>query len=290
MTVEITRRHALGWIVASGAQCIFSHANADEADRSERPNAPSSRYRLAFTHSKDNLIGDILHGPRGEAHRQSELPRHAWYTRETEHRFGSWGPKPRHYEPLEGIDDRPLAWQRERVLAVAERFIGYGYQHHHIPDWDPPAHWPWKHSCVGHNGRGVDCSNFTSFVYNQGFGIHMSSEVVRQSKLHAVAEGEHRTQLQRIDLPEAYDDRLKVLKTSDLLYIRGRVGGPITHVVLWVGSVGRSGSNTPLIIDSHGGGVENDEGRAIPCGIHLRPFREDSWYNRCASHAHRVFE
>ncbi len=42
-------------------------------------------------------------------------------------------------------------------------------------------------------------------------------------------------------------------------------------------------------MDSHGSGVEDEHGRPIPCGVHLRPFRESSWYNRCASHAHRVF-
>ena len=57
----------------------------------------------------------------------------------------------------------------------------------------------------------------------------------------------------------------------------------------WVGSVGRSASGVPLIIDSHGNGVLDDRGQPIPCGVQLRPFRRDSWYNRCASHAHRIF-
>jgi len=38
-----------------------------------------------------------------------------------------------------------------------------------------------------------------------------------------------------------------------------------------------------------GSGVEDDEGRAIPCGIQLRPGREHSWNNRCAGHAQHVF-
>ena len=49
------------------------------------------------------------------------------------------------------------AWQvqsdegarRQRVIAVALRYRGYGYQHHHIPDWDPPPEWPWKPTCAG---------------------------------------------------------------------------------------------------------------------------------------------
>jgi hypothetical protein len=45
----------------------------------------------------------------------------------------------------------------------------------------------------------------------------------------------------------------------------------------------------PLIIDSHGEDVRDSQGQFIPCGVQLRPFRENSWYNRSASHALRVF-
>ena len=53
---------------------------------------------------------------------------------------------------------------RQRVIAVALRFQGYHYQHHHVPDWDPPADWPYKESPLGKQSKGVDCSNFTSFA------------------------------------------------------------------------------------------------------------------------------
>jgi cell wall-associated NlpC family hydrolase len=204
--------------------------------------------------------------------------------------MGAWGPRPRKYPAPSGLAERSHAWKRERVIAVAARFLGYGYQHHHIPDWDPPVGWPWKTTCVGHNGRGVDCSNFTSFVYNQGFGLHMSSAIVRQSELKHATRGEESVPLERLALPHDYAERQKVLRTGDLLYIRGREAGPITHVVLWVGAVGRSPDDVPLILDSHGSGVKDEDGQAIPCGIRLRPFRKDSWYNRCASHAHRVWK
>ncbi len=63
----------------------------------------------------------------------------------------------------------------------------------------------------------------------------------------------------------------------------------MTHVIVWVGSIGNAPKGEPLLLDSHGGDVVDDDGQPIPCGIHLRPFREQSCYNRCASHAHRVF-
>ena len=46
---------------------------------------------------------------------------------------------------------------------------------------------------------------------------------------------------------------------------------------------------TPLILDSHGEGVKDSNGKSIPCGINLRPFRKNSWYFKSASHAHRLF-
>jgi cell wall-associated NlpC family hydrolase len=252
--------------------------------------AVDSGYSLDFTVKLDELIGDLLHGERGDPHREANVPHHLWYAHHQRHHLGSWGPGARRFLPLAGLDQQPLEWRRERVLAAAARFVGYGYQHHHIPDWDPPAHWPWKHTCVGHNGKGVDCSNFTSFVYNQAFGIHMSSGIGQQAHEHSATAGPHQhAAIHRIALPAAYEARQEVLRTGDLLYILGREGGHVTHVVMWVGHVGRAPSGVPLILDSHGGDVIDDQGRPIPCGIHLRPFRPSSWYDRCASHAHRVF-
>lgn len=247
-------------------------------------------YQLRFSYPNQELIGDLLESPRGDPREQASVPHAEWYDHGTRKRWGAWGPTPRRYPPLEGLSSRPVEWKRERVIAVAHRFIGYGYQHHHVPDWNPPTGWPWKETCVGHNGKGVDCSNLTSFVFNQGFGVHLSSDVHRQSQGEPPRNQAIGHRLHHIALPERFEQRVETLKTGDLVYIRGRVDGPITHVVLWVGSIGRSREGWPLIIDSHGGDVKDDDGRPIPCGVHVRPFREKSWYNRCASHAFRVFE
>ena len=118
----------------------------------------------------------------------------------------------------------------------------------------------------------------------------MSSAIRQQAEIGLALEGRHESiSIRSIELPRQYEKRQKLLCTGDLVYIRGREDGPITHVVIWVGSVGRAASGVPLVIDSHGSGVADDDGRPIPCGVQLRPFREHSWYNRCASHAHRIF-
>ena len=235
------------------------------------------------------MIGDLINSERGDPHRESETPHHEWYSERIRRRFGAWGPSPRRYPPLAGLDSRPTEWKRERVVATAGRFLGYSYQHHHIPDWDPPHDWPWKHCCAGHNGKGFDCSNFTSFVYNQGFGIKISSGIQRQARTDHAFEAGHSVHIARVDLPTEYARRIELLQTGDLLYVRGRENGPVTHVVIWIGSIGRAASGVPLIMDSHGSGVTDDDGNSIPCGVQLRPFREKSWYDRCASHAHRIF-
>ena len=248
-------------------------------------------YGLEFTNPLANLIGDLENTERGDPLRESNLPHSHWYSAETRRRFHTWGPEPRSYAPLADLAHRTVEWQRERVIATAARFLGYGYQYHHIPDWNPPRHWPWKETCVGHNGKGVDCSNLTSFVFNQGFGIRMSSadSAFRPSASALWKCPTNRSRFAPSSFPMVISNVPKTLHTGDLVYIRGREDGPITHVVIWVGSVGRAASGVPLVIDSHGSGVEDDLGQPIPCGVQLRPFREDSWYNRCASHAHRLF-
>ncbi len=288
---QVTRRQALAAIsLGCAAPISIVPWAARTAEARLAGTGRSSGFRLDYTFDREELVGDLLHGDRGDPNRESRTPRHDWYSHHVRRRFGAWGPAAHRYEPLAEMQHRSVEWMRERVIACAARFIGYKYQHHHIPDWDPPQDWPWKACCAGHNGKGVDCSNFSSFVYNQGFGIHMSSGIGQQAHQHtAFEQGGNTAPLKRIELPKNFKERQHVLRTGDLLFIRHREDMQISHVVLWVGEIGRSPGGEPLVLDSHGGDVLDDQGQAIPCGIHLRPFREGSWYDRCASHAHRVF-
>lgn len=285
---QIPRRAML----AASLSIVAAPAVARVQDCSERSFAAPSGYGVEFRHTVPELIGDLLRTERGDPKLQAVIPHHEWYSEHSRRTFGSWGPSPRRYPPPAIAEGKSVEWRRERVIATALRFVGYAYQHHHIPDWDPPADWPWKSTCAERNGKGFDCSNFTSFVYNQAFGVHMNSDVERQSELREAELNDERraVRVERITLPEDHAARLNTLRTGDLLYILGKPGGKVTHVVLWIGSIGRAASGLPLILDSHGGGVEDDQGRPIPCGVQLRPFRQRSWYDRCASHAHRLFE
>lgn len=275
------------------AACATSvrFANAAPAENDRRSEAYKSPYSIEYTIPKHELLEDLEHTERGNPKLEAEIPHHEWYSRATLERCSEWGPHPRSYPPPAGLEKRSVKWKRERVIAVASRFIGYGYQHHHVPDWDPPASWPWKKTAVGHNGKGVDCSNFTGFVYNLGFGVHLSGDIKKQSALNQaeVPALRHAVPLHKIDLPDDYDERVKALRTGDLLYIKNGKGDHVSHVVLWVGPIGKSPDGTPLIIDSHGEDVKDSSGVQIPCGIHLRPFRPRSWYHHSASHALRLF-
>jgi hypothetical protein len=248
-----------------------------------------SPYSVQFSYPLKELLGDIERTPRGDPRDQSSVHFRDWYSPQVRKHYGAWGPPARHYPAPHGVADRPLEWQRERVIAVALRFEGYGYQHHHVPDWDPPHGWPWKETAVGHNGKGVDCSNFAAFVYNQGFGIKPSSAIKRLAEgleMPGPGAGRH-TRAERVELPASYAERVKALRTGDLLFIRNR-RGEVSHVVLWVGPIGRSPDDAPLILDSHGEGVRDSDGVSIPAGVHLRPSHPKSWYAGSASHALRV--
>ena len=249
--------------------------------------APAYRspYRIEYHWPRGELIGDLEHTERGDHRIEAEIPHALWYAERTRERWGAWGPPARFYPAPAEVATWSAQRKRERVVAVASRFLGYAYQHHHIPDWDPPAHWHWLPTCAGRNGKGVDCSNFTGFVYNLGFGLRINTDVALQARQTEVAG--LAGPIARVDLPATYEERLQTLRTGDLLFIRNNAGH-VSHVVIWIGSIGASPDGIPLVMDSHGEDTRDAEGHLIPCGVHLRPFRKNSWYNMSASHAHRL--
>ena len=104
-------------------------------------------------------------------------------------------------------------------------FWGYDYQHHHIPDLNPPANWPWKEVGAGRNGKGVDCSNFTAFVYNLVFGIKFTRDVKLQAEMtHVKVHGQEKDlKVEHIERPKTYDDFVRELRSGDLLFLTRQV-------------------------------------------------------------------
>ncbi len=126
---------------------------------------------------------------------------------------------------------------------MARRYEGFSYRHHHIPGWSPPG-----------EGAGLDCSNFTAWVYDYGLGIRFSSDIPRQ------ADG--------LQAPGRCLNQGESFAVGDLLYIAKKDRSRVSHVVIWLGE--------GEIIDAHAGSVR------------ARPYA--GWYANCFTHARRVLE
>ncbi len=156
-----------------------------------------------------------------------------------------WGPHAYSYPAVSvpiGCD--LVKWKRLRVVAVAKRYIGLPYEHHHIPSW----------KSVEYQTQGLDCSNFTSWVYNYGLGLKFTSDIQEQS------EGPK--------APGRVLNEGESFEPGDLLFILKRDRSKVSHVAIFV--------DGKLIIDSHGVGVE------------IRTF--EGWYKSHFSHARRIIE
>lgn len=265
----------------------------DESAGARKPDGPyRSPYRLKFTVPESELLFDTK-TKRGSVAEQSLVPESEWRSERLKQKLGSWGPRPRPFDCPPEVKDKPAEWKRERVIAAASRFLGYDYQHHHIPDWDPAEGWPWKQVCSGHNGKGVDCSNFSAFNYNWALGIHLDSGIRQQAEQRDVPTADGRVNAKVIARPSGdpdawYDELVRTLKPGDLLYIRTSDMSKVSHVIMWLGSCAEGPDATPLVMDSHGAGVKDANGVAIPCGVHIRPFAKGCWYHRSFDHAHRL--
>ena len=155
-------------------------------------------------------------------------------------RHSSWGPEPAAY-PLPAIPQEcdGRQWQRQRIVAVASKYIGLPYRHHHVPGYD------------GGDGTGLDCSNFTAWVYNYGLGLQLDSAIERQAE----------TAGRRLAADEA-------LQPGDLLFIRTLDDRRISHVAIYI--------DPQHLIDDHGDGVA------------LRQFK--GWYVKHLAYARRVID
>jgi cell wall-associated NlpC family hydrolase len=277
-------------LIAFTAIIAIALPNAAAEPEKGKATTYQSPYSVKFTFPPKELTNDFQNGLRGDSREESTVPYAEWYSAKVRETNGAWGPPARRYPAPEGLGSRSLEWKRERVIAAALQFKGVGYQHHHIPDWDPPADWPWKQTRGGHNGKGLDCSNFTSFAFNFGLGIKFVSDVKAQAELREIVGPDKKNALrpERIEKPKTYKEFVGALRTGDLVFIRHRDGKDISHVVLWIGSIGQSPDKTPLVLDSHGESVKDSNGVLIPDGAQIRPFHENSWYYQSASHVLRI--
>jgi cell wall-associated NlpC family hydrolase len=296
------RRRVLASLLGMAAAFTVRTARAQMAPSDVPPAGPrnadyTSPYALRFTSDSSLLNAGFDQRPWNDPADESAEPVAAWQAAHARTSAGAWprdaawGPPAAQYPaPIlphiqAGTDE---AYRRERVIAVAARQIGLAYQHHHIPFWTPPPGWAWTPVEAGSNGPGLDCSNFTSFVFNYALGIKLPTAVALQGEALTLMGpgGIGCLRAERIALHH-YAALDTILAPADLIYIRNR-NGAVGHVVMWLGEVGQSPDGEPLIIDCTETRHRDTNGVRIPPGVRLRPFRRGGWYWRNASHAHRV--
>jgi cell wall-associated NlpC family hydrolase len=248
-----------------------------------------SPYSIKLSFDVKDLVGDLYQGKRADPKQQSSADYKDWYDAANQRRWTYWGPPSRHYPAPAGLNEKKAQWKRERVIAAGMTMVGKGYQHHHIPDWDPPAEWPSEPNKKRPVAKGLDCSNFVAFAYNLALGFKLPSAVGTLGAMtEAPGPGEGKTTpVQRIELPTDYAAVPKLLRTGDILCMKNK-DGDITHAVLWVGDMGKSPKDEPLVLDSTGDSGIDANGTQIPDGIYLRAFRTTGFYFKQASHAIRV--
>jgi cell wall-associated NlpC family hydrolase len=252
-----------------------------------------SPYALQFTSNGALLNAGFDQQPWNDPAAESAEPVAAWQAAHARTATGAWprgaawGPPASQY-PAPMLPRTDPAYLRERVIAVAARQIGLAYQHHHIPSWTPPPGWAWSPVEAGHDGPGMDCSNFTSFVFNYALGIKLPTAIGLQGEAQALRGpgGDGCLRVEPIALHH-YDTLDAILAPADLIYVRNR-SGAIVHVVMWLGAIGLSPDGGPLIIDCSQTRHRDANGVEIPPGVRLRPFRRGGWYWRNAAHAHRI--
>jgi hypothetical protein len=219
----------------------------------------------------------------------------------------AWGPWAANYPWVTVPSGLPngcdaATWKRERVLRVAQEYIGYNYQHHHIPDFNPYASQPsWPASnpavLVNYPTPGIDCSDFSSWNYNFGLGIVLNTAVPEQGLTTTpIYYGQGGSAVTAVAVvPKGagltFQQLCDTLVAGDLLYINN-TEGTVSHVIMWLGLKGQDANNQDdwLVIDSHDNSppVVDSNGITIPPGVHIRPFRQNEWYFTSFDHALRI--
>jgi cell wall-associated NlpC family hydrolase len=170
---------------------------------------------------------------------------------------GGWGPPRAIYPaaPASPADVDERRWKQARLIAAALQYEGLPYNHHHIPAFDGTrCAKPWA-------PRGLDCSNFTSWILDYAFGHQVTSAIQAQAADSAAG-------------PLVPQD--EALQPGDLLFIRGSpADGPITHVAIYLDATHRIDSTISGDLD----------------GVHIRSWGRVGWwpYNSF-SHARRPLD
>lgn len=214
---------------------------------------------------------------------------------------GFYGPTPPMFRVRQSDLGLSAVDQAKRLVAAAELLVGLPYQHHHSPSFSPSPTDTWGPNIDLVQTPGVDCSDFTGFIYNYALGIELDTGTNNQS-LQTLTTQRYRDDQGKDgfrNLPIsinakptgatdllAYQTLVSQLKPGDLIFISGTgPGSPPNesagHVVMWLGNLVSSSDGMPLIVDCTGSSHIDQNNINTPGGIHIRPFAQqgvNSWY------------
>lgn len=227
-----------------------------------------------------------------------------------------YGPNPTIYPAVTiPADCNRTTWMQNRVLAVANALVQQqnNYCHHYIPAWNSTGltfgsqtSYCFDNILPGGNNvqNGVDCSNFTAFVYNVAFGgIRFTGGVAQQggspfpanvsSNVWAPGTATPRpANWESYYQPGGANYQQYPFQPGDLIYVNGTpaeaaAGQPATHVVMWTGMKAADGSGRYLTVESFGtnNGGTSGAGTGSAGPIAQGPFDNVFPFNNASSSA-----
>jgi hypothetical protein len=198
---------------------------------------------------------------------------------------------------------------QERLLAAYQSEIGIDYQHHYTANWLPTQGSIWNlTSTVGYQSEGIDCTNFTSYCYDDALGITMNSDTGQQALISPTNPNgtiipeslSGAVSITTITHWSSYADLVSQLQPGDILFIHGNPAdrSQVTHAITWLGMYGvdKNGKGVPLIIDATGNAPEhvNSNNQVIREGVQIRPFgppgSTNDWYYENLDHVLRLID
>lgn len=236
----------------------------------------------------------------------------------------SWGPPTTTFPAVSITAGAPAgcdaaAWSRARLVGAASKLMakGFCYCHHHAPWWLPPKGPARGAECAGACAvkgtkrkrpyQGVDCSNYSAYLYNMAFGLRLTSAIASQACEPGKAPGR---------LLPVTAKQPELFKPGDLLYITYGSNAstplpiPVSHVVVWTGlTVDTQSKTSRLSLDRLVSDVKPGQREGVRryareraaagkpvyvisdstfTGPNLRPFA--GWYVKSFSHARRIID
>lgn len=293
---KFMKLRTLAFVAILSGIAIFTACKKSSDDSGSTPGPYVSPYKLDSLFTFTDLGADFA---QRDLINPSTMDTTQWYNINNQYyidnrREITWGPWPSDFGSEAGYPHN-LRWQQQRIIYVAQRYIGSYFQYHHLLQFNPPSSWPWdtiNKVSLGHNSKGIDASNFTRWLYNYGLGYHLDARLDSQYVQKEVNGYGEIPVISIVDIqkPASFDTLVKKLQIGDLIYCSQAQGSTQPyHVAIWIGKT-KPSDNYYLVIDAYDGIIKDLNNANIPQGIRVRPIDANSYYFTCMLKARRVIQ